>query len=50
MKTKLKMIYWRGNLVDHPDIMSEGEILRELEGNLADAYPLMLPLGVAGDG
>ena len=48
MKTKLKMIYWKGKrfwvgkLVDHPEIMSQGETLRELEENLADAYRLML--------
>ena len=48
MKTKLKMIYWKGKkfwvgkLVDHPEIMSQGETLRELEENLVDAYRLML--------
>ena len=48
MKTKLKMIYWKGKkfwvgkLVDHPEIMTQGRTLRELEENIADAYRLMV--------
>lgn len=33
--------YWLGRLVDHPEIMSQGESLEELEENLADAFQLM---------
>jgi predicted RNase H-like HicB family nuclease len=47
MKTKMKMIYWKGKkfwvgkLLEHPDIMTQGETLEELEENLRDAYLLM---------
>ncbi len=47
MKTKLKMIYWKsekfwiGKLLDHPEIMTQGETLEELEENMKDAYMLM---------
>jgi predicted RNase H-like HicB family nuclease len=47
MRTKLKMIYWKGNkfwvgkLLDHPEIMTQGETLEELEENMKDAYMLM---------
>ena len=44
----LTMIYWKGErfwlgkLLDHPEIMSQGETLEELEENLRDAYHLMV--------
>ena len=47
MKTKLKMIYWKsekfwvGKLLDHPEIMTQGETLEELEENMKEAYMLM---------
>ncbi|MDD5559786.1 type II toxin-antitoxin system HicB family antitoxin [Candidatus Methylomirabilis sp.] len=47
METKLKMVYWKGEkywvgkLVDHPEIMTQGENLQELEENIVDAYRLM---------
>jgi predicted RNase H-like HicB family nuclease len=47
METKLKMIYWKserfwvGKLLDHPEIMTQGETLEELEENMKDAYVLM---------
>ncbi len=47
MKTKLKMVYWKseqfwvGKLLDHPEIMTQGETLAELEENIKDAYMLM---------
>jgi predicted RNase H-like HicB family nuclease len=47
METKLKMIYWKGDtfwvgkLLDHPEIMTQGETLEELEENIKDAYTLM---------
>ncbi|KAF0143417.1 MAG: type II toxin-antitoxin system HicB family antitoxin [Nitrospirota bacterium] len=47
MKTKLKMLYWKGEkfwvgkLVEHPEIMTQGETLQELEENMKDAYMLM---------
>ena len=47
METKLKMIYWKGEkfwvgkLLEHPEIMTQGESLEELEDNMKDAYALM---------
>jgi len=47
METKLKMVYWKserfwvGKLLDHPEIMTQGETLEELEENMKDAYMLM---------
>jgi predicted RNase H-like HicB family nuclease len=47
METKLKMIYWKsekfwvGKLLEHPEIMTQGETLEELEDNMRDAYVLM---------
>jgi predicted RNase H-like HicB family nuclease len=47
METKLKMIYWKGDkfwlgkLFEHPEIMTQGETLEELEENMRDAYKLM---------
>lgn len=44
MKTKMNMIYWKGEkywlgkLLEHPDIMTQGETIEELEENLKDAY------------
>ncbi len=47
MEKKLTMIYWKGEkfwlgkLLEHPEIMTQGETLEELEENLRDAYRLM---------
>jgi predicted RNase H-like HicB family nuclease len=47
METKLKMIYWKGDkfwvgkLLDHPEIMTQGKTIEELEENMRDAYMLM---------
>jgi predicted RNase H-like HicB family nuclease len=47
MEAKFKMIYWKGDkfwvgkLLEHPEIMTQGETLEELEENLKDAYMLM---------
>jgi hypothetical protein len=47
MKTKMTMIYWKsdkfwlGKLLEHPEIMTQGESLEELEENIKDAYLLM---------
>jgi predicted RNase H-like HicB family nuclease len=48
MKTKTTMIYWKsdkfwlGKLLEHPEIMTQGETLEELEENMKDAYYLMV--------
>jgi predicted RNase H-like HicB family nuclease len=45
---KLTMVYWKGEhywlgkLLEHPEIMIQGETLEELEENLRDAYRLMV--------
>jgi predicted RNase H-like HicB family nuclease len=47
METKLNMIYWKGEkfwvgkLLEHPEIMTQGKTLKELEENIKDAYALM---------
>ncbi len=47
MNTQLTMVYWKsdtfwlGKLLEHPEIMTQGETLEELEENLKDAYLLM---------
>ncbi|MBF0538719.1 MAG: type II toxin-antitoxin system HicB family antitoxin [Nitrospirae bacterium] len=45
---KATMIYWKegnfwlGKLLEHPEIMTQGETLEELEENIKDAYLLMV--------
>jgi predicted RNase H-like HicB family nuclease len=45
---KLTMVYWKGDtywlgkILEHPEIMTQGETLEELEGNLRDAYRMMI--------
>ena len=47
MKTTITMIYWEsekfwlGKLLDHPEIMTQGKTLEELEENIKEAYRLM---------
>jgi predicted RNase H-like HicB family nuclease len=48
MEHRLTMVYWKGEqfwlgkLLEHPEIMTQGETLEELEENLRDAYRLMV--------
>jgi len=48
MKTEMTMIYWKGEkywlgkLLEHPEIMTQGETPEELEENIKDAYLLMV--------
>ena len=48
MQRHLTMVYWKGEhfwlgkLLEHPDIMTQGETLEELEENLKDAYRMMV--------
>jgi predicted RNase H-like HicB family nuclease len=47
MKTRMTMVYWKGQkywvgkLLEHPEIMTQGRTLKELEENIKDAYLLM---------
>ncbi|MGR3318432.1 MAG: type II toxin-antitoxin system HicB family antitoxin [Candidatus Anammoxibacter sp.] len=47
MKTRMTMIYWRGEkfwlgkILEHPEIMTQGATIEELEENIKDAYLLM---------
>lgn len=48
MNTKLTLVYWKGEkfwlgkLLEHPEIMTQGKTLEELEENIKDAYRLMV--------
>jgi len=48
MPAKMTMIYWKsdmfwlGKLLEHPEIMTQGKSLEELEQNLKDAYRMMV--------
>lgn len=48
MAQRLTMVYWRGEkfwlgkLLEHPEIMTQGETLEELEENLRDAFRAMV--------
>ena len=43
MTTRLTLVYWKsetfwlGKLLEHPEIMTQGETLEELEENIKDA-------------
>ena len=45
---EMKMIYWKsgkfwlGKLKEHPEIMTQGRTLRELEENIRDAFNMMV--------
>ena len=55
MKNKLRMVYWKGEkfwlgkLLEHPEIMTQGETLEELEKNMKEAYILMTMEDVPDD-
>lgn len=48
MKSEMTMIYWKngkfwlGKLREHPEIMTQGRTLKELEENIRDAYEMMV--------
>ena len=48
MRNKMRMIYWKGEklwlgkLKEHPEIMTQGRTLKELEENIQDAYRMMV--------
>jgi len=47
MDMQMNMIYWKGDkfwvgkLFEHPEIMTQGNTLKELEENMKEAYILM---------
>ena len=51
MQTKLRMVYWKGEklwvgkLLEHPNIMTQGKTMKELEENMKEAYMLMTIVG-----
>ena len=48
MSKHFTMVYWKGEkfwlgkLLEHPEIMTQGETLEELEENMKDAYRMMV--------
>ena len=48
MKAHMTLIYWKGKkfwlgkLLEHPEIMTQGKTLKELEENIKDAYHMMV--------
>jgi predicted RNase H-like HicB family nuclease len=48
MNTELTLIYWKtkkiwlGKLLEHPEIMTQGRTLQELEENIKDAYQILV--------
>ena len=50
--SRMTMIYWKGEkfwlgkLKEHPEIMTQGATLEELEENLKDAYQMIVMEGV----
>ena len=55
MGQQLKMVYWKGEkfwlgkLLQHPEIMTQGETVEQLEENIKDAYLAMVLDDVPGD-
>jgi predicted RNase H-like HicB family nuclease len=41
--------FWLGKILEHPEIMSQGETLEDLEEHLKDAYRLMVLDDVPAD-
>ena len=41
--------FWLGKVLEHPEIMTQGETLDELEENVKDAYRLMIMEDVPQD-
>ena len=48
MNAKLTMVYWKskkfwlGKLIEHPEIMTQGRTLKELEDNIKNAFQMMV--------
>jgi len=52
LSAKMTMFYWKsdkfwiGKLMDHPEIMTQGKTLEELEENMKDAYRNLITTGI----
>jgi predicted RNase H-like HicB family nuclease len=52
---RVNMVYWKeeqfwlGKLLEHPEVMTQGETIEELEENLRDAYRLLILDDVPAD-
>jgi predicted RNase H-like HicB family nuclease len=52
---KVTMVYWKGErfwlgkILEHPEIMSQGDSIEDLEDHLKDAYRLMVLEDVPAD-
>ncbi len=48
MSTNMTMIYWKGEkfwlgkLLEHPEVMTQGRTIEELEANIREAYLMMV--------
>lgn len=48
MRNKMTLIYWKGEkfwlgkLLEHPEIMTQGKTVQELEENIKDAFKMMV--------
>ena len=55
MNKKLNMLYWKGDkhwlgkLLEYPEIMTQGDSIEELKGNIKDAFYLMTMEDVPDD-
>jgi predicted RNase H-like HicB family nuclease len=53
---RVTMVYWKGEqfwlgkLLEHPEVMTQGETIEALEEHLRDAYRLLLLDDVPADG
>jgi predicted RNase H-like HicB family nuclease len=41
--------FWLGKLLEHPEVMTQGETIEELEENLRDAFRLLILDDVPAD-
>lgn len=47
VSSRMTLIYWKGDrfwlgkLLEHPEIMTQGKTLKELEANIKEAYLLL---------
>jgi predicted RNase H-like HicB family nuclease len=52
---RLTMVYWKGEpfwlgkLLEHPEVMTQGETIEDLEEHLRDAYRLLILDDVPAD-